>query len=107
MTVDIKYSWFLAQKGSKRARRVAKRYGRKNGRLNQIIENSKAYGIELSLITLGQIEDKKKFYYNQSGKLNTFIWEFERNGSEKALKLLRDRYYQSENSLVNKIKNLF
>lgn len=109
MTVDIKYSWFEAQKGFKRSRNVAKRYTRKVESLSTILNNSERFGIVIPEDIKRQIWDKRGFYYKQINKLSTFAWEFKSTGDrEKALEKVRKIHFPTESlSLVQKLKKMF
>ena len=100
-TVNLKYSWFLNQKGIKRAKRMRMKYSKKWNNVNMIDENSKIYGIELSEVTKNMIDDKKKFYSNQIQKLQTFEWQFKQYGRDEALKRI-ERYFTKEELSKNK-----
>jgi hypothetical protein len=95
MTVDIKYSWFEAQKGFKRSKRI--------------LNNSERFGIVIPEDIKRQIWDKRGFYYKQINKLSTFAWEFKSTGDvEKALEKIRKIHYPTESlSLVQKLRKMF
>ena len=63
-TVNLKYSWFLNQKGVKRAKRMRIRYSKKVSRLITIRNNARDYHIKLGEETHKEIESK--------------IWNYER-----------------------------
>ena len=96
MTNNIKYSWFINQKGTKRAKRMRIKYSKKYNKVNMILENSKIYGIELSEITKNMIEEKKKFYGKQMSKLQTFEWQFKQRGRDEALRLIEGHFTKEE-----------
>ena len=94
-TVNLKYSWFLNQKGTKRAKRMLKKYYKKWGNVNSISHNSNVYGIELSEVSKNMISDKKNFYNTQIQKLQTFEWQFKQYGREEALKRI-ERFFTKD-----------
>lgn len=103
MTNDIKYSWFLAQKGTNKAKRIKKKYLKKWSNVYSIRENSDIYGIELSQVSKNMIDEKKVFYSKQINKLSWFITYFESSGKDKALENIKKYYTKSE---IQESKNI-
>jgi hypothetical protein len=101
MTVDLKYSWFQAQKNTKRAKNVRKRYNRKVDSLESIFYNSERFGITLPEDTRNEIHNKKTFYYRQMIKLSHFIRVLEQKDMDSALKNLHQFYKKEELEKVN------
>lgn len=97
MTSNIKYSWFQNQKGWKRANRTIRKYDRKISKLNAILDNSKIYGIELSVISTNMIDEKKQFYFKQRHKLYHFVncWK-NCGGKVEALRRVENFYTKDE-----------
>ena len=114
MTVNIKYSWFLNQKGWKRAQRKMKRYGHKVSRLNSITTNSDIFGIELSPISRDMVSEKRNFYWNQHYKLYYFVNTWKTRGKQEALKSIEKYYtktelgtYKTDSGIIKMIRKIF
>ena len=103
-TVNLKYSWFLNQKGTKRVKRMRLKYWKKWEKVNTIRENANIYGIELSEITKNMIQEKKDFYSKQMSKLQAFEYTFKSKGRDEALKSI-ERHFTKEEISKNKTEN--
>lgn len=113
-TVNLKYSWFLDQKGTNKINRLVKKYYKKWDRVNSILINSQVYGIELSEITKNQIMEKKILYSNQTQKLRSFEYMFKQKGKDEAMRYIEKlftkeevRKYKTEGGVLKILRKLF
>ena len=96
MTNDIKYTWFVAQNGTNKSKRIRKAYYNKITRLNTILENTKAYNITLGEETTRSILMKRSFYNDQVKKLSHFIHKFELRDKNSAMKYIEHLFPKGE-----------
>jgi len=113
-TVNLKYSWFLSQKGTNKSKRMRIKYIRKYNNVNKILINAGIYGINLSEDIKNQIQEKTKFYSRQIRKLHEFEYMFKDGGKNKAIKYIEVHFtkqeidkYKTKNGLLKILRKIF